>query len=391
MGRVVWEKEQKNIVGKIAKLTLVLIVGDSSLKLFKELFSPLGEIRTLPGREMSPEKIGNADILLVRSITAVNRALLNGTSVRWAGTASAGFDNIDQKELKEMGIAWSSAPGCNADGVADHILCLCAEALYEGLLSPGDAVGVVGVGEVGKRVVQRLPALQLQPIPYDPPRAEREANRELANIDQLRSAKMVTLHVPLSRSGKYQTEKMVTAEWLSRFTNLKMFVNSSRGGVVEKSTLFTLVDRGVAVALDVWPDEPIIDRSLLKCVRWATPHIAGHSRMGKLRGTLMLYNAYHEWVGLPNRAHEEEWKEKITLSVAPDSTPVDWIRKISWLKRDDAALRKAVAMQSSDVPFSFDLLRDSYPERVEFSEVKLIGLKTEEQLHSASILGFASP
>ena len=98
------------------------IVADENIPLLDEFFAAFGSIRRLPGRSISAADVRDADLLLVRSVTQVNRALLEGSRVRFVGTCTIGTDHLDLDYFAEAGIAWSSAPGCNARGVVDYVL-----------------------------------------------------------------------------------------------------------------------------------------------------------------------------------------------------------------------------------------------------------------------------
>ena len=98
------------------------IVADENIPLLDEFFAAFGSIRRLPGRSITAADVREADLLLVRSVTPVNRALLDGSRVRFVGTCTIGTDHLDLDYFAEAGIAWSSAPGCNARGVVDYVL-----------------------------------------------------------------------------------------------------------------------------------------------------------------------------------------------------------------------------------------------------------------------------
>ena len=99
------------------------IIIDENMPVADALFTGLGEIVRLPGRLMTAEQVAEADVLLVRSVTKVNSALLaHNQQLKFVGTATIGTDHIDQALLAERGIAFSSAPGCNKVGVAEYVI-----------------------------------------------------------------------------------------------------------------------------------------------------------------------------------------------------------------------------------------------------------------------------
>ena len=83
----------------------------------------MGDVTILPGRDITPDTICDADILLVRSITPVNESLLAGSSVQFVGTATAGVDHFDIEAIERLGISWSAAPGSNAVSVVEYVFC----------------------------------------------------------------------------------------------------------------------------------------------------------------------------------------------------------------------------------------------------------------------------
>lgn len=126
----------------------MLIVADENIPLLDAFFQGFGEIRRYPGRSLDAASVRDADILLVRSVTKVDRQLLEGSRVRFVGTCTIGTDHLDLNYFAEAGIHWSSAPGCNARGVVDYVLgSLLTLAELDGVALPERVYGVVGAGE----------------------------------------------------------------------------------------------------------------------------------------------------------------------------------------------------------------------------------------------------
>lgn len=132
------------------------VIADENIPYVREAFGDLGDVITLPGRSLDRASLIDAELLLVRSVTKVNAALLDGTAVRFVATATIGEDHLDRAYLKERGIGFSSAPGCNANSVADYVsVALLELAQAHGLDLSTMSAGVIGVGNVGKRVADR--------------------------------------------------------------------------------------------------------------------------------------------------------------------------------------------------------------------------------------------
>jgi erythronate-4-phosphate dehydrogenase len=131
----------------------------------------------------------------------------------------------------------------------------------------------------------------------------------------------------------------------------------------------------LSVVLDVWEGEPAINMSLLQHVDLGTPHIAGYSLDGKLRGTEMIYRSACDWFGLPGW-----WRAADLLpagSVIECNEPGDAAVRAAVfstydIRADDARLRTMLSLPASEQPAFFDQLRKDYPVRREFSATSVI-------------------
>src|SRR5690606_20160554 len=98
------------------------ILVDENIPQGREVFSAYGTVTTFHGRKLTAADVRDADALLVRSITKVDGGLLEGSRVKFVGTATIGVDHIDQDYLRARGIGFSAAPGCNARSVAEYFV-----------------------------------------------------------------------------------------------------------------------------------------------------------------------------------------------------------------------------------------------------------------------------
>ena len=131
------------------------IVADENIPLLDEFFAGFGTLHRHPGRAIDRAALGDAEVLLVRSVTRVDRALLEGSRVRFVGTCTIGTDHLDLDYFAEAGIAWSSAPGCNARGVVDYVLgCLLALAERIAALADLDAASLFAAIRDEAKLVQ---------------------------------------------------------------------------------------------------------------------------------------------------------------------------------------------------------------------------------------------
>ena len=108
---------------------MITIIADENISYAEEAFSSFGNLKLLPGREIKRNNLLDADVLIVRSITKVNKDLLEGTRVNFVGTATMGTDHIDLNYLQKNNIYFADAKGCNADAVAEYVFIALSEIL----------------------------------------------------------------------------------------------------------------------------------------------------------------------------------------------------------------------------------------------------------------------
>lgn len=268
------------------------VVAETVL-LGKEAFETLGEVIVIPDRQIEPEHLKDADALIIRSKTKVTPELLAGSSVRFVGTATAGFEHINFQGLEKLGIGWCAAPGCNADSVADYMTAALLHLhIFQGLELEGRTIGIIGVGQVGSRVAKRAEALGLRVLLNDPPRAAREGDTGFQTLEiLLAESDIVTLHVPLVKEKPWPTLKMADCRFFEQMKHGSVFINAARGKVLDSDALLHAKACGIIshAVLDVWDPEPVIRADVLAAATIGTPHIAGHSFEGKLNGTVQVY------------------------------------------------------------------------------------------------------
>ncbi|WP_017463283.1 4-phosphoerythronate dehydrogenase PdxB [Dyella ginsengisoli] len=355
------------------------ILVDENMPLARELFAGFGEVVARPGRSLAAEDVRDADVLLVRSVTRVDEALLAGSRVRFVGTATIGTDHVDLDWLRAQGIAFASAPGCNAMSVVDYV----ASALLElaerhGFSLAGKRAGIVGLGNVGSRLQQRLQAMGLDVLACDPPLAD-AGRTGLVDMDAIAGCDIVSFHTPLVRDGAHPTFHLGDAALLARLKPGAILLNTSRGAVVDNAALLAALERrdDLHVVLDVWEGEPLVDRRLAARVELATPHIAGYSYDGKLRGTWMLYEALCAFLGQSptmTLASLVPASARCVLDVArlAPRRALDLMRAAWRVTDDDDAFRATLDADDDARAAAFDRLRKQYPLRREFGTVELV-------------------
>ena len=370
------------------------ILADENIPFVREAFAHLGEVRTFVGRHLSRADLSSAEVLLVRSVTSVNDNLLAGSKVRFVGTATIGLDHINLDYLQNKDIGFASAQGSNATAVAEYVIsALLIVAQRQGFLLSDNTIGIIGCGNVGSRLLNKLTALGINCIIHDPPLQQKTGNPNYVNLDTVLSADIVTLHVPLEKGGRYPTYQLINTNSVAKLPDNVILINTSRGAVVDEAALLqTLANRpAMTVIWDVWQNEPLINLSLLQRAALATPHIAGYSLDGKVRGTEMLYTAVCDYFQCT-----PHWQAQMALPTPPltrlsFSDTVDDEEAIQTavmacydVRCDDAALRRL--NQAAQPGAYFDELRKNFPVRREFNTIQ-IELPPEKTALAAQLQG----
>lgn len=360
----------------------MLIVADENIPLLDAFFESFGEIRRVPGRSIDRATVEQADVLLVRSVTNVNRALLEGSKVRFVGTCTIGTDHLDLDYFQQAGISWSSAPGCNARGVVDYVLgSLLTLAEIEGADLKQRTYGVVGAGEVGGRLVEVLKGLGWNVLVCDPPRQSAEGGDFVSLEQVIERCDVISLHTPLKKNGAQSTWHLFDRDRLNQLKPGTWLINASRGPVVDNAALrnVLLQREDLQAVLDVWEGEPEVDVALADLCVLATPHIAGYSLDGKQRGTAQIYQAFCDFLGQPATVSLSEllpapWLAQVTLNAQTDPA---WAlamlcRGVYDPRRDDADFRRSLVGSVSEQRAAFDALRKHYPLRREIDGLQVL-------------------
>ncbi|GAA81211.1 4-phosphoerythronate dehydrogenase [Pseudoalteromonas sp. BSi20495] len=367
------------------------ILADQNMPLVEQYFADFGEVERFDGRKLTPEQLIDVDVLLTRSVTNVNYELLSqANKLSFVGTATIGIDHIDTQLLHDRDIAFTSAPGCNAVAVAEYVISSLF-ALSQENARPlcGQTIGIVGMGNIGTCLAEKLKALDVDVLLCDPIKHEQGLLQDHIALDELLArSDVVTFHVPLVKSGEHKTLHMMGKERLKALKPGLTLINASRGDVIDNQALLEVMEAGadLDLVLDVWEKEPNILTELLEHVRYASVHIAGHTLEGKARGTQMLYQKLCELKSVDASKSLNDFlpTPAITQSViTPNFNEQDVARLVHLIydvRRDDGILLRHL---ESD---GFDSLRKSYPVRREFSTLSIQG--DSSQLAALSQLGF---
>ncbi|WP_168204271.1 4-phosphoerythronate dehydrogenase [Aliikangiella coralliicola] len=351
------------------------IVADENMPHIEKLFGSVADITYRAGREITAQDVRHADALLCRSITSVDQSLLANSNVQFVGTATIGIDHLDIPWLESKGIAWANAAGCNAAAVAQYVISAIAFWLKRNDKQFDEIkVGIVGAGNVGSELARCLEILGVDYLLCDPPLQKKmqsqtqksqvqiESAHKLKSFDEILRCDVVTLHVPITKVGEDKTLHLVDGEVLNRLKKDQLLINSARGEVINNVDLLTYLraQNAASVILDVFECEPDIDHELANLCLLATPHIAGHTLEGKLRGSYMVYRAFCRQFNLPVEVDEADlYPEKNLFEICSES-PQENLLQFYDIERDSKRLL------SVDAPYlaaHFDEMRKDYVTR----------------------------
>ena len=273
----------------------IKIVIDDAIPFIQGVFEPYAEVVYKGGRDICREDLLDASALVIRTRTKCDADLLDGTAVKFIATATIGTDHIDHEYCDSKGIVVRNAAGCNAGGVMNYVFsALYGVASRKAIRLDGSKLGIVGVGNVGSRVDRVAGYLGFKVLKNDPPRMAAEGPEGFCSLDYLlQNSQVVTMHVPLDET----TRGMCDDAFFEKMKPGTIFINASRGEVVDDDALKRAIPKLGPVIIDTWNHEPDIDRSLMEMVDIATPHIAGYSYQGKQNGTAASVRALARFFG----------------------------------------------------------------------------------------------
>lgn len=338
------------------------VVIDEKIPYLKNVFEKAGyDVVSKAGAEINNRDVADADALFVRTRTKCNAELLDGSSVKFIGTATIGYDHIDADYCSRNNIVWKNAAGCNAGAVLQYV----QSVIYESVPSvKGLAIGIVGVGEIGSRVAEWARGAGMVVYKNDPPKAQM-GTEGLVSLDEIaEKCDIITFHPTLEREGEFPTYHLADKHFLESLKRCRLLINASRGEVVDNKALLDAIKESKLgkVALDVWENEPEIDKELLEKAFVATPHIAGYSAEGKMNATRMVLDAFFEFLGDKDRICLDSLPEPLNNLVVA-CCERDALLSIYSPLADTEALKKN--------PDAFEYLRNNYELRREPSAYKI--------------------
>jgi len=340
------------------------LVIDDACYAYDTIFGDFGEITALPGRSINSTSVKDADILIVRSRTKVNQALLEGSKVKFVGSTVAGLDHVDQDYLKDNDITFFSAQGCNSMAVAEFVISAIVNLADElDFDYTKKTLGIIGVGNVGSRLAAKAELMGIKTLLNDPPRQECEDLPDFVDLDAALSADIVTFHTPLTFDGQHPSYRLLNEANFHNINKKTIIFNAARGGVIREK-IWEKTQTMVNI-IDCWENEPNINQNLQEGAYWATPHIAGHSVDAKFMGSFMVYEALCDFTDHKQDGSIVNLIDPGVLTVEKDNLK-DTLNEIYDFKQDTAAIKNIG---------NFEDYRRNYPIRYEWlhynSQIKL--------------------
>lgn len=348
---------------KIDEISMKIVI-DEKIPYISDALKLMGHtVVEKAGNAIVADDVRDAGALFVRTRTECNASLLDGSSVRFIGTATIGYDHIDNDYCKSSGIYWCSAPACNAGGVVQYvqssIYAWCGSRQLKGL-----TLGVVGVGAIGTRVAAWAVSQGMRVLLNDPPR-EASGEHGFVSLQEIaRESDIITFHPTLTRSGLFPSFHLGGEDFFASVQRVPLVINASRGAVVDNAAALKAVKEGriADIVLDVWEGEPLINRELLEAAFIATPHIAGYSAEGKYNATCIVLSKFADFTG---------YKDALPIvPLAPPANPlVEAANESEALLRIYNPMTDSAALKCS--PHQFEELRNNYNFRREPSAYEI--------------------
>ena len=351
------------------------ILVDSELTDAKDIFSHLGRVELFEGRMLTQQLAKTAQILIVRSVTTVDRNLLQDSDIRFVGSATSGQDHVDTEFLENNDIKFASAAGTNAKTVAEHVLCCIVEYLDESAATLEEvSVGLVGYGHVGRAVGELLDRLSVKYCAYDPFVNSDLYPMILSDFNKVLGSDVVSLHVPLTHSGTHPTHNLIGSSVISELSTGALLINTARGNVLDQKALLKRLTGGnkIWAAIDCWADEPDIDPELAQAVWRATPHIAGYSREAKRRAILSVYESVCKFLGVDSKRFEFPRDLRLIGKLGREAELKDVLNVVHPLSRHNEETKKLSELDWPQKAFDFDNYRAEYGLRNEFSAYQTV-------------------
>ncbi len=379
----------------------IRLLADENIPFLEQLLPSSIELTQVPGRKICSALLKEQDILLVRSVTKVNSALLENTTVQFIGSTTIGTDHVNLQAIQKQNIAFAHAPGSNAMSVVEYVLSALFNLHNQQSIDLNTAkIGIIGCGHVGYKLAFFLKKMRLMVKIYDPFLEKNKAFNHVKTLDfcsfsEVLTCDIITLHVPFTVKDSFPTHHLLNEKALFSLKEEALLINTARGGVIDQAALKRLLSKRkkLKVVLDVWQNEPTIDVDLMERCTFATPHIAGYAFEGKRNGVIQVIEQLKKWMVCHTLNHNDSWPEAPALpalSLNIDKTGNEAIQNIflsetqslksqtlienlsAYLEKfysiaDESTCFKTQMSQASHEQYGaiFDLYRKNYPIRRE--------------------------
>jgi len=275
------------------------VVVDKDIKNFIDLANELDGLQDIRFTYVTSKEIDNdllidADVLFIRSTTKIDKKLLENSSVKLIGSATAGIDHVDIDYLESSQIRWFYSPGCNSSSVVHYVLSSIGYLKKINVMNEDSILGIIGCGNVGAKLRLILNKLKIKNMICDP----YKDFDYLSSMEEVSQCEVISLHTPLTFSDKYATHNMIDKYFLAT-SKVETIINTSRGSIVNEKDLIKASH--INYISDVWENEPCPDTDIIKKAILATPHIAGHSYEGKINGTINLLSTFIEVIDISEK------------------------------------------------------------------------------------------
>ncbi|MDR1883407.1 MAG: 4-phosphoerythronate dehydrogenase PdxB [Prevotella sp.] len=366
------------------------IIADKNIPYLKGIAEHFGKVVYLESSAFSRDAIKGADTLIVRTVNRFDEAILKGSNVKLICSATIGYDHIDTAYCDAHGIAWRNAPGCNSGSVQQYVVSsLVTIARKKGFDLRDKSIGIVGVGNVGKKVAKACRILGMKVLLNDPPRQTMESDNSFVGLKTImEEADIITFHTPLTKAGEYKTYHLADSRFFSSLKKKPVIINSARGGIIDTFAIKEAIreDKISGAIIDCWENEPRIDLEYLDLADIATPHIAGYSADGKANATRISLESVADFYGLG--------KEPVSQIKVPE--PENTVIDLTCFKKSENPVFDAILQTydpSSDFkrlkasPETFRQLRNEYPLRREYFAYTVLNASEDEKI-ALNDLGF---
>ncbi len=326
------------------------------------------EINYFNHSDINNKNISESEILLVRSTTKVNKSLLENTKIKFVASATSGINHLDIDYLESQKIKWGYAAGCNSSSVTHYVLAVIAELIEKKKINYDSKIGIIGYGNIGKKLSKYLEELNFDIFIYDP----YINNNKLVDFNTILKCDLVSIHVPFTKGGLYPTHKLIESYELEQLSN-KVLINSSRGGIVNEKAI---LKNNITYIADVWENEPMPNNELVTRSYIATPHIAGYSKQGKLNGSVQVVRLVTNY--LENKKDTSPFnfqdvskidqEDIIDKSALGEILPLDIFNKTFDVKSISDEMKDFFKknLSNNEIATSFNQMRRNHPDRNDF-------------------------